>query len=98
LCGLGQTRQKHVEAFTRRAVHSCLYHILIKYSDVIGETVARIAGGEERFTTSLSTTISNSHLLPVVKEPSGMKKAPTVTATTAANLKNQNLEAGKRRD
>ena len=29
---------------------------------------------------------------PVVKVPSGMKKAPIIIATAAANLKNQNLE------
>lgn len=28
---------------------------------------------------------------PVVKVPSGMKKAPTIIATAVANLKNQNL-------
>lgn len=33
----------------------------------------------------------NQKQLPVVKGPSEMKKDPTVMATAAANLKNQNL-------
>ena len=33
-----------------------------------------------------------------MKDPSGMKKAPTVMAKTAANLKNQNLERGRVED
>lgn len=34
--------------------------------------------------------------LPVVKVPSGMKKAPIIIATAAANLKNQNLKQQKK--
>lgn len=35
--------------------------------------------------------LTSQHFIPVVKVPSGMKKAPTVIPTSARNLKNQNL-------